>query len=133
MKDNQISSLGIASEEQIIAVRQKAREIAGKIGFGTVDQTRITTAVSELARNIYHFAGKGIVIIFSLEGDQKGIKIICQDDGPGIADIKLAMTDGYSTGKSLGLGLPGTKRLMDEFQIESESDKGTKITVTKWL
>ncbi len=133
MKDKQISSLGIASEEQIIAVRQKAREIAGKIGFGTVDQTRITTAVSELARNIYHFAGKGIVIIFSLEGDQKGIKIICQDDGPGIADIKLAMTDGYSTGKSLGLGLPGTKRLMDEFQIESESDKGTKITVTKWL
>ena len=133
MKDKQISSLGIASEEQIIAVRQKAREIAGTIGFGTVDQTRITTAVSELARNIYHFAGKGTVIIFSLEGDQKGIKIICQDDGPGIADIKLAMTDGYSTGKSLGLGLPGTKRLMDEFQIESESDKGTKITVTKWL
>ena len=133
MKAKQISSLGIASDVQIIAARRKVREIASKIGFGTVDQTRITTAVSELARNIYQFAGKGMVTIFMLEGDRKGIKIICQDNGPGIADIKLAMTDGYSTGKSLGLGLPGTKRLMDEFQIESESDKGTKVTVTKWL
>lgn len=133
MKAKSIPPIEIVSAEGIVAVRQKVRELATDMGFGAVDQTRIATAVSELARNIYRFAGKGMVTIFSLGGDRKGIQIVCEDNGPGIADIELAMTDGYSTVKSLGLGLPGAKRLMDEFQIESEPDKGTKVTITKWL
>ena len=133
MEAKSISLIEIDSEEGIVAVRQKARELASNMGFGTVDQTRIATAISELTRNIYQFAGKGKTTISSLEGNRKGIRIVCEDDGPGIADIELAMTDGYSTVKSLGLGLPGAKRLMDEFQIESEPGKGTKVTITKWL
>ncbi len=133
MEAKSITSIEIASSEGIIAARQKVREIASSMGLSVVDQTRIATAVSELARNIYQFAGKGMVTFFSLEGDRKGIQIVCEDDGPGIADIELAMTDGYSTGKSLGLGLPGARRLMDEFQIESEPGKGTRVIITKWL
>jgi len=133
MEAKSISPIEITSTEGIVAVRQKVRELASSMGFGAVDQTRIATAVSELARNIYQYAGKGMVTIFSLEGDRKGIRIVCKDDGPGIADIERAMTDGYSTTKSLGLGLPGAKRLMDEFHIESEPSKGTKVTITKWL
>jgi serine/threonine-protein kinase RsbT len=133
MEAESISPIEIASTEGIISTRQKVRELAGEIGFGAVDQTRIATAVSELARNIYQFAKKGTVTIIGLEGDRKGLKIVFEDDGPGIADIDLAMTDGYSTAKSMGLGLPGAKRLMDEFRIESEPGKGTKITITKWL
>ena len=133
MEAKSLPSLEVASVEGIVAARQKVRDLASNMGFGTVDQARIATAVSELARNIYHFAGKGRVTIFSLEGDRKGIQVVCEDDGPGIADIELAMADGYSTAKSLGLGLPGAKRLMDEFQIESELGKGTKVTITKWL
>ena len=133
MEPKSIPTIEIASEEGIIVARQKVRELASNMGFRIVDQTRIATAVSELARNIQRFAGKGVVTIFSIQGDRKGIKIVCEDDGPGIADIEMAMTDGYSTTKSLGLGLPGAKRLMDEFQIESEVGKGTKVTITKWL
>jgi len=133
MEAKAIPHIEITSVEGIVAARQKVRELASNMGFSTVDQTRIATAVSELARNIYQFAGKGRVTIFSLEGDRKGMKLVCEDDGPGIADIELAMTDGYSTSKSLGLGLPGARRLMDEFQIESEPGKGTKVTITKWL
>ena len=133
MEAKSISPIEIDSGEGIVAVRQKVRELASNMGFGTVDQTRVATAVSELARNIYHFAGKGKVTISSIGGNRKGIRIVCEDNGPGIADIELAMTDGYSTVKSLGLGLPGAKRLMDEFQIESKPGKGTKVTITKWL
>jgi len=133
MEAKSMPSVEIVSEERIVVSRQKARELARNIGFGTVDQTRVATAVSELARNIYRFAGKGTVAIFSIQRDREGIRIVCKDDGPGIADIELAMTDGYSTVKSLGLGLPGARRLMDEFEIESEPGKGTKITITKWL
>lgn len=133
MEAKSIPSIEIASTEEIVAVRQKVRKLASDMGFGAVDQTRIATAVSELARNIYQYAGKGEVTISSLEGDRRGIQIVCEDSGPGIADIELAMTDGYSTVKSLGLGLPGARRLMDEFQIESEPGKGTRVTITKWL
>ncbi len=133
MESKSIPPIEIASEEGIIVARQKVRELAVNMGFSAVDQTRIATAVSELARNIYQFAGKGMVTIFSLHGERKGIQIVCEDHGPGIADIDLAMTDGYSTVKSLGLGLPGARRLMDEFQIESEPGKGTRVTVTEWL
>ena len=133
MKSKSKLFVEIASEEGIITARQKVRELSRDMGFSTVDQTRIATAVSELTRNLYRFAGKGMVSILSLQGDRKGIQIECKDDGPGIADIELAMTDGYSTLKSLGLGLPGARRLIDDFQIESEPGKGTKVTVSKWL
>lgn len=133
MEVKSISPIKVASEEEIVASRQKVRQLASDMGFSTVDQTRIATAVSELARNICQFAGMGMVAIFILEGDRKGMRIVCEDDGPGIADIELAIADGYSTIKSLGLGLPGAKRLMDDFQIESEPGKGTKVTITKWL
>lgn len=133
MKPESISPIKIASEEGIVIARQKVRELSSDMGFGTVDQTRIATAVSELARNIYVFAGKGTVAIFALQGDRKGIQIVCEDDGPGISDIELAMTDGYSTVKSLGLGLPGARRLVDDLQVESEPGKGTRVTIIKWL
>ena len=133
MEAKSISSIEIASSEGIVIARQKVRELASNMGFRTVDQTRMATAVSELARNIHQFAGEGTITIFSLKGERKGIKIVCEDNGPGIADIELAMSDGYSTMKSLGLGLPGTRRLMDEFEIESKPGKGTKVTITKWL
>ncbi len=116
-----------------MVARQKVRELAVNMAFSAVDQTRIATAVSELARNSLVFAGEGTVTIYALQGDRKGIQIVCEDDGPGIADIELAMADGYSTVKSLGLGLPGTRRLMDEFQLESEPGRGTRVTITKWL
>lgn len=133
MEAKSIVPTEITSSEGIVIARQKVRELAKNIGFGAVDQTRMATAVSELARNIHQFAGKGTVTILNLKGERKGIKIVCEDNGPGIADVELAMSDGYSTIESLGLGLPGAKRLMDEFEIESKPGKGTKVTITKWL
>jgi len=133
MKAELIPPIKITSMEGKVTAREKVRELSREMGFGIVDQTRIATAISELARNIHQYAGKGIVTIFKLEGERKGIQVVCEDDGPGIEDIELAMTDGYSTIKSLGLGLPGARRLMDEFQIESGPGKGTKVTITKWL
>jgi serine/threonine-protein kinase RsbT len=126
--------VGINNSEDIILARQIAREMAKELGFGLADQTRITTAVSELSRNIHHYAGTGRVVIKALsESAKKGIEIIAEDKGSGIPDIELAMQDGYSTNKGLGQGLPGTKRLMDEFGIKSEVGKGTTVTIRKWL
>lgn len=127
--------VGINKSEDIIFARQIAREMAKELGFGLADQTRITTAVSELSRNIYTYAGTGRVIVKALsESAKKGIEIIAEDRGPGIPDIELAMQDGYSTSReSLGQGLPGTKRLMDEFGIKSEAGIGTTVTIRKWL
>lgn len=129
-----IKEVGIKGSEDIILARQIAREMAKELGFGLADQTRITAAVSELSRNIYTYAETGRVVVKALSGsDKKGIEIIAEDKGPGIPDIKLAMQDGYSTSKGLGQGLPGTKRLMDEFEIKSEAGKGTTVTIRKWL
>lgn len=133
MKDRSQLSIKISSVEDVVRARQAVRELARELGFGPVDQTRMTTAVSELARNIYQFAGKGLVTVFVLEGDRKGIRIVCVDNGPGIPDIELAMSNGFSTRGSLGLGLPGSKRLMDEFKIASDPGEGTRVTITKWL
>jgi len=124
----------INGSEDIILVRQHAREMAIKLGFGLADQVRITAAVSELSRNIYLYARTGRVLIKALsDGNKEGIEIITEDKGPGIPDIELAIQDGYSTSQSLGRGLPGVKRLMDEFEIKSEVLKGTTVTVRKWL
>lgn len=130
----EIKEVGIKGSEDVVLARQIAREMAKELGFGLADQTRITTAVSELSRNIYLYAGTGRVVVKALsESAKKGIQIIAEDKGPGIPDIEMAMQDGYSTNKSLGQGLPGTRRLMDEFEIKSEVGKGTTVTIRKWL
>ncbi|ONK23509.1 anti-sigma regulatory factor [Siminovitchia sp. FSL H7-0308] len=128
------SFVKISNEWDIVAVRQLGRNAAKELGFGVVDQARITTAISELARNIFLYAGEGKVWIEKefLDG-KKGLKIIAQDQGPGIEDIRRVMEDGYSTSGGLGAGLPGVKRLMDDFNIESEPGKGTVVTAVKWL
>ncbi|MFC5602167.1 anti-sigma regulatory factor [Sporosarcina koreensis] len=128
------SSVEIITEWDIVAARQLGRNEAKKAGFGTVDQARITTAISELARNIYLYAGKGKIEIERVsEGGLFGIKIIASDEGPGIPDLRKVMEDGFSTSGGLGAGMPGVKRLMDEFKVTSEPGAGTIITSTKWL
>jgi serine/threonine-protein kinase RsbT len=128
------SCVKIINEWDIVAARQLGRNFAKELGFGTVDQARITTAISELARNIYLYAGQGSVSIEKLVMNGKtGLKIIAEDQGPGIQDIRRVMEDGYTTSGGLGAGLPGAKRLMDEFEIESIPDEGTKISAIKWL
>ena len=128
------SSVDIYTEWDIVAARQLGRNEAKKIGFGIVDQARITTAISELARNIYLYAGKGKIEIERLhENDFYGIMIIASDEGPGIEDMRKVMSDGFTTSGGLGAGMPGVRRLMDEFNVVSEIGVGTTITVIKWL
>ncbi|CAN7582039.1 anti-sigma regulatory factor [Rossellomorea sp. LjRoot5] len=128
------SCVKITNEWDIVAARQLGRNVAKELGFGTVDQARITTAISELARNIYLYAGYGQICIEKLfDAGKKGVGIIALDEGPGIADIRKVMEDGYSTSGGLGAGLPGVKRLMDEFNVESVPGEGTDIRATKWL
>lgn len=132
--DKKAKEVSINSSEDVITARQIAREMVKELGFGLADQTRIITAVSELARNIYLYAGTGRVTIKVVPGSsEKGIEVLAEDGGPGIPDIEMAMQDGYTTNKGLGQGLPGTKRLMDEFEIKSQVGKGTTVTIRKWL
>lgn len=124
----------IINEWDIVAARQLGRGLAKKMGFGAVDQARITTAISELARNIYLYCEKGVIKVETVSSeDQIGILIIAEDKGPGIADIQKVLEDGYSTSGGLGAGLPGVKRLMDQFTIESEIGVGTVVKAIKWL
>jgi serine/threonine-protein kinase RsbT len=126
--------LPISSESDIIVTRRKARELAKEVGFGLVDVTRIVTAASELARNIHSFAGEGIVQWKILNSTVKAcLELVFEDNGPGIPNINQAMEVGYTTKGGLGMGLPGTKRLMDEMEIQSEVNKGTKVIIRKWL
>jgi serine/threonine-protein kinase RsbT len=128
------SCVKIINEWDIVAARQLGRNVAKELGFGTVDQARITTAISELARNIYLYAGQGQICIEKLyESGKAGLKVVAVDNGPGIKDIRQVMEDGYSTSGGLGAGLPGVKRLMDEFGINSTPGDGTEITATKWV
>jgi serine/threonine-protein kinase RsbT len=128
------SFVKIINEWDIVAARQLGRNVAKELGFGTVDQARITTAISELARNIYLYAGQGNVAIEKVfDNGKSGLKIIATDEGPGIQDIRKVMEDGYTTSGGLGAGLPGVKRLMDNFDIDSVPGKGTNIYATKWL
>jgi anti-sigma regulatory factor (Ser/Thr protein kinase) len=115
------------------AARQKGREAAAAAGFSGTDLTVIATAISEIARNIVMFARRGEILITRVEAKQRsGVTIVARDVGPGIPDVEAAMGDGYSTYRGLGLGLPGARRLMDEFQLVSEVGKGTTVTMTKW-
>ncbi|MED1467638.1 anti-sigma regulatory factor [Bacillus salipaludis] len=128
------SYVKIISEWDIVEARQLGRNIAKELGFGTVDQARITTAISELARNIYLYAGEGEIHIECLRKFGRiGLKVTAMDQGPGIRDIRKVMEDGYSTSGGLGAGLPGVKRLMDNFDLISSPGKGTTIQVEKWL
>jgi len=123
----------IHADADIVAARQAARELASRLGFSRTDLTVIATAVSEVARNIVRFAGTGEVVVCPLDSPRRGIEVVARDTGPGIRDVEEALTDGYSTYRGLGLGLPGARRLMDEFAIVSEADRGTTVTMTKWL
>lgn len=127
-------SVEIRNEWDIVQARQLGRELSKEMGFGQVDQARITTAISELARNIYLYAKTGKIEVEAYrEMGRNGMKIISTDKGPGIGDIRLVMQDGYTTSGGLGAGLPGVKRLMDEFKIHSEEGTGTEIVLIKWL
>jgi serine/threonine-protein kinase RsbT len=126
--------LRIDSEHDILTARQWGRELAAEVGFTGSDLTIVATAISEIARNIVEYAGSGEMTLAQVqEGNGRGIQVVARDQGPGIPDVGLAMQDGYSTGRSLGLGLPGARRLMDEFDIESEAGRGTTIAMKKWL
>ncbi len=124
----------INNDLDIVTARVEGRNLARMLGFGVIDQARIATAISELARNIVLYAKSGTLLVRLADNErQRGIEIICSDNGPGIADVALVMRDGYSSHRGLGMGLPGTKRLMDEFEIESRPGIGTTVTVRKWL
>jgi serine/threonine-protein kinase RsbT len=123
----------IAKEQDVVPFRNRVKEYATKIGMSLVNQTKLITAASEMVRNMLKYAGGGKALIEVIsKGRESGIRLTFEDKGPGIADIKLAMKDGFSTGKSLGLGLPGAQRLVSEFDINSIVGKGTTVTITKW-
>lgn len=123
----------VQREQDVVLFRNRVKEYAVKIRMGLVNQTKLITAASELVRNMLRYANGGQVLIEVISrGRDSGIRLTFEDKGPGIADISQALKDGYSTGKSLGLGLPGARRLVNEFDIQSEVGKGTKITIVKW-
>lgn len=125
----------IHSDSDIVTARQKGRELASQVGFVSPDLVLIATAISELARNIVLYAGNGEIILDLVQdpaNGKQGMTVVARDQGPGILDIDRALEEGYSTSRSLGLGLPGVKRLMDEFDIVSQVGQGTTVTVTKW-
>ena len=128
------SRVAISSAADIVTARQKGRALATELGFDGSDLTLIATAISEIARNIVAHAKSGEIRLTSLNhSGKRGILIVANDDGPGIPDVNRAMQYGYSTAKGLGVGLPGAKWLMDEFEIESKVGNGTKVTMRKWL
>lgn len=125
--------VAINSDSDIVTARQQGRSMALEAGFGGTDLTVISTAISEVARNIVEHAFSGEIILkIERNGGRAGLSVIARDEGPGIADVSLAMQDGYSTGKGLGLGLPGTRRLMDEFEIVSNPGIGATVIMKKW-
>jgi serine/threonine-protein kinase RsbT len=126
-------SMQIVKEQDVILFRNRVKEFATKIGMSILNQTKLITAASELVRNMLKYANGGLVTLEIVGKDKAtGVKLTFADKGPGIVDVKLAMQDGYSTGKSLGLGLPGAKRLVNEFDIKSEVGKGTTVTIIRW-
>ena len=125
--------MAVVKEQDVVPFRNRVREYAVRIKMGLVNQTKLITAASELVRNMLRYANGGkIRIEIVSKGRDNGIRLTFADTGPGISNIDLAMKDGYSTGKSLGLGLPGAKRLVNEFNIQTEAGKGTTVTIIKW-
>ncbi|HEX9393955.1 MAG TPA: anti-sigma regulatory factor [Gemmatimonadales bacterium] len=126
-------AITIASDVDVVSARQHGRELAAQVGFSAGDQTVIAAAISEIARNILNYARRGEITFRTvLDGDRSGIIIVASDQGPGIPDVPRAMQDGYSTSGGLGLGLPGARRLMDDFEVVSAPRQGTTITMKKW-
>ena len=128
-------SIALEDEHDIVVARNEARRFAATVGFGLVEQTRLATVASELARNVVKYAKRGRMIAQPVESatGRRGLRLIFEDTGPGIPDIAAAMRDGFSTGRGLGKGLPGAKRLVHEFEIESEVGRGTKVSIVRWL
>ncbi|HKC13199.1 MAG TPA: anti-sigma regulatory factor [Vicinamibacteria bacterium] len=128
-----VIAVPIRSAADIVAARQEGRALAARFGFDGSDLTVIATAISELARNILEYAKTGeIRLSLAQKAGRNGIMIVARDEGPGIPDVPRAMQDGYTTGRGLGLGLPGVRRLMDDFEIVSQVGKGTTVSVKKW-
>ena len=127
-------TLGIQSDADVVRVRQVTRELAVALGFRLVDQTKIVTAASELARNTFVHGGGGVVLLEAFEdGARRGLRLTFTDKGPGIADVGRALADGYTTGSGLGLGLGGAKRLSNEFELSSAPGQGTRVRIARWL
>jgi serine/threonine-protein kinase RsbT len=125
--------IAIESDDDVVTARQQGRELAQRLDLGATDLTLLATAISEIARNMTAYAGGGSITIRLIEQDGRhGIEVIAEDDGPGIPDIAVALRDGYSTGRGMGLGLPGARRLMDQFEIDSRVGRGTRIRMIKW-
>jgi serine/threonine-protein kinase RsbT len=123
----------IESEDDVVAARRRARQLGESLGFASTDLTLLATAISEVARNITTYASRGEIALWPINSrGRHGIKVVATDEGPGIPDVDAALRDGFSTGAGLGLGLPGARRLVDEFEIESGLGTGTKVTLVKW-
>ena len=130
LKSNEIS---IQSSQDVVRIRQEVRHWASELGFSLVDQTKMVTAASEIARNTVVYGRGGTVRIEALEdGARKGLRLTFEDQGPGIPDVQLALSDGYSTGTGLGMGLGGARRLVSQFEIDSRPGQGTRVTLTRW-
>lgn len=126
-------TIKIETESDIVSARQVGRNMSRQLGFGTIMQSRMATSISELARNIYLYAGKGTITISPIERKGAiGLQITAIDAGPGIPDIRKALEDGYTTSGALGAGLPGVRRMMDEFDIQSAPGEGTRVIIAKW-
>jgi serine/threonine-protein kinase RsbT len=125
--------VAIRTDADVVTARQEARAMGAGLGFSSTDLTLLATAISEIARNITTYAGEGEVALRVLrDGDRDGIEVLATDQGPGIDDIELAMQDGFTTGSGLGLGLPGTRRLVDEFELRTRPGSGTSVRLVKW-
>jgi serine/threonine-protein kinase RsbT len=132
--DEQESVILIESDADVVTARQRAREMAGELDLTPTDQTLLATAISEVARNITIYAKRGEVLLSVVrdDGGRKGIRVIARDQGPGIENLDLALRDGYTSGSGLGIGLPGARRLVDDFDIETAPGQGTKVTLVMW-
>jgi serine/threonine-protein kinase RsbT len=125
-------TIALAEEADVVAVRRRVRELSARLGFSLVDQTKLVTAASELARNTLIHGSGGQMLCETLNGPRTGIRLSFEDRGPGIPSIEMALRDGFSTGTGLGLGLGGAKRLVNEFDIDSKVGEGTKVVITRW-
>jgi serine/threonine-protein kinase RsbT len=133
MPSTKSETLSVSSSAEVVAVRHRVRKCAVDLGFSLIEQTKIVTAASELARNMVDYGGGGVLTIEVVDdGIRKGLRLTFQDQGPGIADVQQALRDGYSTGAGMGLGLGGARRLSNEFEIDSAPGKGTRVTITRW-
>jgi serine/threonine-protein kinase RsbT len=133
MAESKTDRLPISTSTDVVLIRQEVRKWAGELGFSLVDQTKMITAASELARNSLDYGGGGVVHFEMIEnGTKRGLRLTFEDQGPGIPDIDLALSDGYTSGKGMGLGLGGAKRLVNNFEITSRVGEGTRVTITRW-